>query len=332
MLQRRHYLKRGNRMNGQKCEACGNTALVEKDGKLLCESCGNIQEIQNEEKSEIEVLLDEAFESLLYKDWDKVDKICDKVLKVDKNCSGAYLGKLLAETQCQKQSELKKLREPFDESKNYKAIQKLEDTELIDALAKDNATIIEINSSFGFTESGSTKTKKSIKGFAIASGVLFILSSIVAILRAIQYNSWGTQIRYIIPQTVMGIVLFLLSIFVFKREKGAITVMWAILTIHELLRALSGGYSYILEIIMIAVFVLFTLLNAFQKSLLKKKMLRFVVFVIPLLYGFLYGFFGIVGGYSIFELAQIAFCFLAMIFYLLMLINCNKVSKYKKEK
>ena len=316
-------------MNGQKCEACGNSALVEKDGKLLCESCGNIQEIQNEEKSEIEVLLDEAFECLLCKDWDKADKICDKVLKVDKNCSRAYLGKLLAETQCQKQSELKKLREPFGESKNYKAIQKLEDTELIDALAKDNATIIEINSSFGFTERGSTKTKESIKGFAIASGVLFILSSIGAILSAIEYYiSWSISIEYTIFQLAIGVVLFLLSIFIFKRKKDAITVMWIVFALIELLRALSEGNFGLPVKILIMIFSILALVNAFQKSLLKKKWLQFVVFSIPPLYGF----FRVTDVFNFFGLVTIVFCFLAMIFYLLLLIKCNQVSKYKKEK
>ena len=151
-------------------------------------------------------------------------------------------------------------------------------------------------------------------------------------VRGIQYVAYGVPVIYSIFQIAIGIALFLLGIFMFKRKKSAITVMWAILTITELLSALSSGYSYIpeIEIVMIVVFTLLTMLNAFQKTLLKKKWLRFVAFVIPLLYGFFS--IVIVGGISMLELAQIACCFLAMIFYLLMLIKCNNTSKYKKEK
>ncbi len=68
--------------------------------------------------------------------WDNADRYCEKVLDVEPECAEAYLGKLMAEFQVNKQDDLKNLALPFYDSNNYQRAVRFADDELKRALAE----------------------------------------------------------------------------------------------------------------------------------------------------------------------------------------------------
>ncbi|MCR4594270.1 MAG: toll/interleukin-1 receptor domain-containing protein, partial [Clostridiales bacterium] len=67
----------------------------------------------------IDALIERAFMSLEFNEWDKADDFCEQVLNQDPKNPQAYLGKLLAELKLASKNELINCAEPFDDSKNY---------------------------------------------------------------------------------------------------------------------------------------------------------------------------------------------------------------------
>jgi len=67
-------------------------------------------------------LIKRAFMFLEDGNWTKADSICEQALNFDPECAEAYLGKLMAELQVEKQDDLPNYAEPFENSSNYQAI------------------------------------------------------------------------------------------------------------------------------------------------------------------------------------------------------------------
>ena len=79
-------------------------------------------------------LLKRVFMFLEDFDWKSADEYCEKVLDIDPECAEAYLGKLMAELQVNKQVYLKTCSKPFDENNNYKKIVRFGDDNLKNTL------------------------------------------------------------------------------------------------------------------------------------------------------------------------------------------------------
>ena len=68
----------------------------------------------------IEPLLKRAFMFLEDGDWNSANEYCEKVLDTDPENAEAYLGKLMAELEVNKQENLRDCAEPFDDKNNFK--------------------------------------------------------------------------------------------------------------------------------------------------------------------------------------------------------------------
>jgi len=79
-------------------------------------------------------LLRRAFIFLEDGDFEKADEYCEKVLDADPENAHAYLGKLMAELEVEKQEDLLDCNEPFDDNNNYKKALKYADDKLSAAL------------------------------------------------------------------------------------------------------------------------------------------------------------------------------------------------------
>lgn len=99
-------------------------------------------------------LLERAFMFLEDGDWQSADEYCEKVLDQDPKNARAYLGKLMAELKVNKESELSKLKETFENNGNYQKVIRFADNELKDFLVNCNKEII-------YTQA------KRIKGYAL---------------------------------------------------------------------------------------------------------------------------------------------------------------------
>lgn len=64
-------------------------------------------------------LIKRAYMFLEDGDWESADEYCEKVLDIDPENAGAYLGKLMADLRVKKQDELKNCKEPFDGNNNF---------------------------------------------------------------------------------------------------------------------------------------------------------------------------------------------------------------------
>ena len=102
----------------------------------------------------VAALLERAFMFLEDGDWQSADEYCEKVLDQDPKNARAYLGKLMAELKVNKESELSKLKETFENNGNYQKVIRFADNELKDFLVNCNKEII-------YTQA------KRIKGYAL---------------------------------------------------------------------------------------------------------------------------------------------------------------------
>lgn len=93
----------------------------------------------------IESLLKRVFMFLEDGDWTSADEYCEKVLDIEPENALAYLGKLMAELQVEKQECLKDYAEPFNNRNNYKKVLRFADRKLADKLKADIAYINERN-------------------------------------------------------------------------------------------------------------------------------------------------------------------------------------------
>lgn len=151
-----------------KCEMCGSTDIIKQDGVFVCQSCGIKYSPEEAKKMMVEVagtvavkgsvkvenavsaesLLKRAFMTLeeAIDDEDafgKANELFDKVLDIDPECAEAYLGKLLLSYGLSRESDLAKLEESFDNSKDYQKIMKFGSPELCARIKKINDGVIE---------------------------------------------------------------------------------------------------------------------------------------------------------------------------------------------
>ena len=75
-------------------------------------------------------LLKRAFIFLEDGDWKSADEYCEKVLDIDPECAEAYLGKLMAELNIRKRTDLGKQTVYFDEDSNYQKAHRYGDKNL----------------------------------------------------------------------------------------------------------------------------------------------------------------------------------------------------------
>ena len=78
--------------------------------------------VVNSGNAQIEPLLKRAFIFLEDGDWNSANEYCEKVLDINPECAGAYLGKLLAELHVKKKEALKDCEIPFNNKNNYQKI------------------------------------------------------------------------------------------------------------------------------------------------------------------------------------------------------------------
>ena len=83
-------------------------------------------------------LLERAFMFLEDGNWDDADAYCEKVLDQDPKNAQAYLGKLMAELQVNKQEDLKNCGKAFDTSSNYQKAVRFGDDDFSEQLKADN--------------------------------------------------------------------------------------------------------------------------------------------------------------------------------------------------
>lgn len=299
------------------CKICGGTTAIEKDGKLFCESCEN--EIQSD-LSETDVILAEAFENLNNKNWKKATELCNEALKSDSDCTKAFLGKLLAEKECCSFDDLKKLRYTFEDSANYTAIIKSNDEELKMILKKVNDTISEINSSFGVSL---TKViKKSTKVFSIISGIVLIIYGLLNALNVyIFYPSDIKNVMSLVAQVTAIASFVLLGVFSFKKKQKGIKIMWVVAAMAYLIWFIF--YQGYWNIICIAIYTLYAVINQFQEKIFDNKAFGWLVFILPIVQ---LCYCSLSFGFDIFTLSEILLV-LGVIFHLLYLISANKKSK-----
>ena len=75
-------------------------------------------------------LLQRAFIFLEDKEWKNAEEYCEKVLDMDPQNAGAYLGKLMAELKVPTQEKLKEQAKPFDDNGNYQRAVRFADEKL----------------------------------------------------------------------------------------------------------------------------------------------------------------------------------------------------------
>ena len=90
-------------------------------------------------------LLKRAFMFLEDGDFDRADEFCEQVLNQDPENAQAYLGKLMAELQVKRQTDLANCAETFDGNKNYEKAVRFADVKLASELRGYNATIKDRN-------------------------------------------------------------------------------------------------------------------------------------------------------------------------------------------
>lgn len=83
-------------------------------------------------------LLKRAFMFLEDRDFIRADEFCEKVLNQDPENADAYLGKLMADLKCSKQSDLQNQIKPFEGNKNYQKAIRFADEEMKAKLLKYN--------------------------------------------------------------------------------------------------------------------------------------------------------------------------------------------------
>ena len=83
-------------------------------------------------------LLERAFMFLEDGNWEDADTYCEKVLDQDPKNAQAYLGKLMAELQVNKQEDLKNCGKVFDTSSNYQKAVRFGDDDFSEQLKADN--------------------------------------------------------------------------------------------------------------------------------------------------------------------------------------------------
>ncbi len=84
---------------------------------------------QSANNPSVDSLLERAFMFLEDRDWKSADEYCEKVLDIDPKCAKAYLGKLMAYLEVEKQEKLK-YQYSFSENDNYKKAIKYADKKL----------------------------------------------------------------------------------------------------------------------------------------------------------------------------------------------------------
>ena len=89
----------------------------------------------------VESLLRRAFMYLEDGNWSSANEYCERVLDIDPENAEAYLGKLMAETQCRKREKLINLKEPFEGNINFKKIVRFGNAQLVQALQEYNSKI-----------------------------------------------------------------------------------------------------------------------------------------------------------------------------------------------
>lgn len=133
-----------------KCPECGGILAVDNDQKAaICQFCGKpyiVEEAVNnyitynvtnnvtnqnfgegavvhihEEgtKDSVSALLERAFMFLEDGDWKSVDNYCEKALDLEPRCAEAYLGKLLADLELNREAQLAHVKVNFGHNKNY---------------------------------------------------------------------------------------------------------------------------------------------------------------------------------------------------------------------
>ena len=112
-----------------RCKMCGGNLLpLENATTCQCDSCGTVQTIPRLEQSaaasrpaqaNVQSLLGRAFMALEDGEWDKADDFCEQVLNQDYQNARAYLGKMMAEMEIRRESDLSSHAEPLDTSGNY---------------------------------------------------------------------------------------------------------------------------------------------------------------------------------------------------------------------
>lgn len=104
-----------------------------------------IATIQNANAVTVDSLLKRAFMFLEDGEFDRADDFCEQVLNIDPQNAQAYLGKLMAELNVNKQENLKNCTEPFDNLNNYQKVIRFGDFSLVEEL---NKAIISAKSNF----------------------------------------------------------------------------------------------------------------------------------------------------------------------------------------
>lgn len=315
-----------------KCKMCGAELNISGgENTVCCEACGTEQTIEVISK-ELSSKLQHGLEMLEKEYWDDAENDFICVLKKHPNDTNALLGMLLVEEKCKGKSYLKDQIAPFDDNDYYKKILKSDDNELKAELEECLKTINEINERLGIKpQKNKKKDSKAAKTFSVISGILFMLGGIGFICIVLMNYRWPGNGIHLILYYLSECLLLVLGIFLFKRKQKPITVVWFLCLIGKVALLCDRFVTcdgillpiHIIIIMVTIVLLLFMLLNIFKKNLLKHIWVQIVAFILPVAYVFC----SLLGGFSIFELVNIGFCFLAMIFYLLYLISENKVRK-----
>lgn len=87
-------------------------------------------------------LLKRAFMFLEDGDWNSADEYCEKVLDIDPECAEAYVGKLMAELEVNKESELGRYSEEYTDEINYKKALRFANGELKKRLEEYSLNVI----------------------------------------------------------------------------------------------------------------------------------------------------------------------------------------------
>ena len=77
-----------------------------------------------------DTLLRRVFMFLEDGDWDSADEYCERVLDLDPENAGAYLGKLMSEVGVRKQEQLRDVERPFDRKNAYQKVMRFADESL----------------------------------------------------------------------------------------------------------------------------------------------------------------------------------------------------------
>ena len=86
--------------------------------------------VDNDATDSVAPLLKRAFIFLEDGEWARADEFCEQVINQNPECAEAYLGKLMAESQCRKRENLKNCANTFDSSNNYQKAYKFGDESL----------------------------------------------------------------------------------------------------------------------------------------------------------------------------------------------------------